>query len=505
MMKEMSLKHQILKGTFVLAGAGIITRFLGLYNRVFLANAIGAAELGVYQLIFPVFMVCNAVCCAGIEIALSRLVANYNAKGNYGSIKRLVKMAVGFSLGISLLLGMLVYIFADPISCYILKEPLSEPCLRFLAPVIVFSTAHSCILGYFYGIKNTTVPSISLLLEQMSRVGSIYIFVNYFSHVIVADARLAVLGMVFGDGISCIFTLTAYVVYSRKKQKEMVILPRKKLFGELISDAAPLTLNRLSLNVLQSIEAILMPAMMKLYYTGEGQALEIYGVITGMTMPFIMFPATVTNALASVLLPTVAQAHAGHKFNTIRQAVSKSLHYCLLMGILCLGVFYLYGQYVGEIVFKNTLSGELLGVFSILCPFIYTSSVLSSSLNGLGKMHLILFHNLLSVGIRMLFVVVLVPKVGIFGYLAGTLLASFILLLMHGISIAKVCGISVSVMKSMILPLIGIGISGFVSLGCFRWMTEVINMPLLVAVILAGSICSGIYAVVLMIFGCSKA
>ena len=62
----MSLKKQILKGTLILTAAGFITRILGLYNRVFLANLISAAQLGLYQLIFPVLSVCMAVCCYGI-------------------------------------------------------------------------------------------------------------------------------------------------------------------------------------------------------------------------------------------------------------------------------------------------------------------------------------------------------------------------------------------------------------------------------------------------------
>ena len=439
-MKEMSLKQQILKGTFVLAGAGMITRFLGLYNRVLLANTIGAAQIGIYQLIFPVFMVCNALCCAGIETALSRLVAGYYAKDDLGSCKRLVHMAIGTSLGIATILAIAVYIFSDPISCYILKEPLSASCLRILAPVIVLSTAHSCVLGYFYGTKKMSVPAISLLLEQIFRVGGIYILVTYFENAIAVDARLAVMGMVLGDGISCVFTLAAYGICTRG-QKKTTMVSRSNLFGLLISDAVPLTINRLSLTILQSIEAVLMPAMMKLYYTGEDQALEIYGVITGMTMPFIMFPSTVTNALASVLLPTVAWAHAGNHFKMIRQTVSRSLHYCLLMGILCFGVFFLYGSYIGEFIFENSLSGELLCIFSFLCPFVYASSIMGSTLHGLGRMNSVLYHNLISVGIRMLFIVVFIPKVGIMGYFIGTLLSNALLLVMHGISIAKTSGL----------------------------------------------------------------
>ena len=52
-----AVRKQILKGTLILTIAGLITRVIGLYNRVFLANVISAAELGLYQLIFPVLSV----------------------------------------------------------------------------------------------------------------------------------------------------------------------------------------------------------------------------------------------------------------------------------------------------------------------------------------------------------------------------------------------------------------------------------------------------------------
>ena len=85
-----SIKKQVLWGTVILAGTGVVTRFLGLYNRVFLANIIGAGQIGIYQMIFPVFMVCNAVCCSGIETALSRLVATYGGMGCQKNVGRLV-------------------------------------------------------------------------------------------------------------------------------------------------------------------------------------------------------------------------------------------------------------------------------------------------------------------------------------------------------------------------------------------------------------------------------
>ena len=50
----MSVKRELIKGTLILAAAGFAARLLGFFNRVYLANLISNAELGRYQLIFPI-------------------------------------------------------------------------------------------------------------------------------------------------------------------------------------------------------------------------------------------------------------------------------------------------------------------------------------------------------------------------------------------------------------------------------------------------------------------
>ncbi len=507
----MSLKKQILKGTVILAAAGLVTRLLGLYNRVFLANVIGAAQLGIYQLIFPVFMVCNAICCSGIETSLSRLVAAYGSRNCHGNIRRLVKLAVGVSLLAAGVLALIVFVLAEPISVYLLKEPQTAACLRVMAPVVVFSTAHSCVLGYFYGLKRTVVPATSQLLEQICRVTAIYILsVTLFSGN-TAGAVLAVCGMVAGDGISCIYTLISYKIHVRRLDRHALcdndgadgrLASYGYLFRQLMHDAVPLTANRLSLTMLQSLESILIPAMMKLYYDSSDQALEIYGVVTGMALPFIMFPNTLTNSLASMLLPTVAEAAERRDFALIRRAVSKSLHYCLIIGVMSMGVFLLYGNGLGMAFFKNEMAGQLLTLFAFLCPFMYLSSMLSSVLNGLGKTQLTLLHNVLSVGVRIGFIVALVPKMGISGYLWGLMAANLLLALLHIIRIAHISGIRFHVVKSLLVPVGAVALAGFLSLGIYRYMLTSFTLPALIVIVIACIVLCAAYGFVMLITGC---
>ena len=68
----MKSSTQFVKGTLILAFANLLCRFLGFFYKIFLAQALGAEGMGIYQLIFPVFSVCHALTASGIETAISR-------------------------------------------------------------------------------------------------------------------------------------------------------------------------------------------------------------------------------------------------------------------------------------------------------------------------------------------------------------------------------------------------------------------------------------------------
>ena len=42
----------------------------------------------------------------------------------------------------------------------------------------------------------------------------------------------------------------------------------------------------------------------------EAKALSLYGVLTGMALPCILFPSALTNSISVMLLPTVAELQA---------------------------------------------------------------------------------------------------------------------------------------------------------------------------------------------------
>ena len=82
MSKNLSVKRTLFTGTLLLTTAGILSRFIGFFYKIFLSRTIGAEGLGIYQLIFPVMALCFSLTSAGIQTSVSRFVSNEIGKQN---------------------------------------------------------------------------------------------------------------------------------------------------------------------------------------------------------------------------------------------------------------------------------------------------------------------------------------------------------------------------------------------------------------------------------------
>lgn len=206
----MSRKHLLLKGTFILTATGFITRFMGFFYRIFLSHTFGEEGVGLYQLIFPVYALGYSLTCAGIELALSRLVAKELTKGNEKNARQLLITSLFLTVSFSLI----VTFFLQQSSSFLAKNVLCDlRCTRFLlilSYVFPFAAVHSCICGYYFGRKQTKIPALSQLLEQGIRILSVFLLYQYLTkHSISFDISIAVTGLIAGEAFSSLFCLYA--------------------------------------------------------------------------------------------------------------------------------------------------------------------------------------------------------------------------------------------------------------------------------------------------------
>lgn len=454
-------KNPLITGTILLTAAGFLSRILGFFYRIFLSRTIGAEGLGIYQMIFPIHGIAFALCAGSIQTSISRLTAAHAGKG-----RATFQTGLLISLSISFLLTAFITNTAPFLAERILLEPRCAPLLPVMAWSIPFSALHACICGYYYGMKKTAVPALSQLIEQIIRIGAVFLIAG-----VAAEngkeitVSLAVWGMLIGEAASAVFSFLVYSFSTdpanegRKGAVRYSPAVFLSIAAPLMAMALPLMGNRLILNCLQSLEAIFVPN--KLLDSGltNSEALSIYGVLTGMALPFIFFPSAITNSLAVVLLPTVSEAQAAGNDKKIERTISMALRYSLYMGILCIGVFTLFGDALGKSVFHNTTAGSFISILSWLCPFMYLSTTMGSILNGLGKTSVIFLHNAAAMLITLAFVVFGIPRYGIHAYFTGLLISELILAALHINSLSRCVPVRLRAGEMILKPSLCLGTS----------------------------------------------
>lgn len=389
--------------------------------------------VGLYQLIFPIYVLCYSLSAAGLETAISRGVAAKISQGKKRGARQLLSGGLCISVCISVIATILLQRFSLQISTSILHDARATNLLLYISYALVFASVHSCICGYYFGIRQTRIPAFSQLLEQIVRVVCVFVLFYLISSAgKTPSVNIAVFGVIAGEIAAAVYCIHA--VHSTNSPLRITTLLRNTAghARELSVTAVPLTANRVLLTVLQSIETISIPVRLQLFGMTAANSLSIYGVLTGMALPCILFPSAVTGSVSTMLLPTVAERQVTGQTKALKQTISKVFSLCFLMGLTCCLIFLISGRLMGNLLFHSELAGEFIRTLAWLCPFLYTNATILTTLNGLGKASVTFAINTAGLLLRIAGIWFGIPVIGINGYLYA-LLASQLLICISGI------------------------------------------------------------------------
>lgn len=420
------IKNDLVISALILTCANFLCRAIGFLYRIFISQTYGAEAIGVIQLVSPILSFAYAICCAGFQTAISRIAASKKQTTATPLPTLLTGSALSFLL--SALLSLVLYIHADEIAVTMLFEKRTAPLLRILCLSFPFSSIHSCINGYFYGINRSKVPAFLQLVEQLIRVSSVFFLCQWFLY---NQSTPPLVITAIGTALSEFFIsiLVLIVIFAQKSkiqtsfEKKELLLVAKPLCAMVI----PLSLSRIIITFLQSIENIYIPKMLQTYGYHPSKALAEFGTLTGMTFSVIFLPCSFVNSIALLLLPKVAASQSQGQSTEIAKTIKKTLQFCLLFGTVFLLIFLIFGKRIGLLLFHNQKAGEYIRALSLICPFLYITSALGAVLHGLGKNYTTLLINVIALSIRIAFIFFAIPHIGMSGYILGLLVSQVFL------------------------------------------------------------------------------
>ena len=422
-----------LKNAIILTVTSLILRTVGMFFRVYMSGKIGAEGMGLYQLIFSIYVLGATFATSGISTAVTRLVADELAHKRTRSARHILRRAIMLSLIIGLASTAIIYFGADIISQYWIKDMRAVPALKMLSFSLPSMGVSSCLRGYFIARRKVAGNSRSQLIEQAVRIVVVFALIDRFASKGLAAACLAVMiGDTVAEWVSCGTLALGYIVDCRRLNEESQINNShpSSVVKRILTIATPITAGRYLNTALRTIENLLVPNRIALFCGSKEQGLSQFGALKGMALPLIFFPASFLSAMSTLLIPELSSANALHRQALIREAVRKALRVTLLSSTLIGTVFLVFSRELGLLIYQNSEVGVYLRVLAPLTPIMYTESIVDGMLKGLNQQNSSLKYSLWDSSIRIVLILAIVPHLGMGGFLLimviSNLLTSFL-------------------------------------------------------------------------------
>lgn len=409
-------KKIFLKNAVILTVAMLLLRTTNIGYRVYLSDKIGAAGMGLFQLIFSVFILAITISVSGISLAVTRLVAEAAAENRSGCVRSIMRKCMVFSVVLSLVALAGLFCSADFIAANLLNDSRAAMPLKILAPGLPFMAVCACLKGYFLAVRDMMKPASAEVLEQFSTIGIVAALFVYLSPKGLENACCAIMvGSTVGEVLSFGYT---YLLYKISLHKQRFGNEKsEKVFRKVIHIGLPVMFSSTLRSILSTIENILIPIGFKKNGASAENSLSQYGMIQGMVMPILYFPSAFLAAFSSLMIPEMAEANAAGKNITIVRQTSRAIQLTLLFSIYIAAIFIAFSKDLGLAFYKNEQAGTILRVLAPLVPLMYLDSTVDSILKGLDQQLSSLKYNFADSVLRVILIFFIIPIAGTKGYI----------------------------------------------------------------------------------------
>nr|WP_301655773.1 polysaccharide biosynthesis protein [Terrisporobacter mayombei] len=419
--------------------SNLIVRILGFLYKIFLSRVMGDIGLGIYHMVFNFLMICIALTTTGIPTALSCLVA----KGSALKDKKDANIFFISTLYVSFFISLLISLFVSFNSTYLSFKLLHDKYLNLfilsICPAIVIITISNVLRGYFYGIKKVMVPAVGQVIEQITRILFVFLLTVYISDKAMI-CYVTLLGISIGEATNVIYM--SICLYKESSLYNNFTIRLKDFYYssmETLKMALPITCNRMSSVVLQSVSSMIVPSRLVLSGISYTQSIGLYGVICGMVMPFIYLPFTIGSALVVNLIPSISQEVALNKIKNVKIKIYYAVILTVGVGTISSLFFYFFGEELCLIVFNNKTAGIYLKTMFLAPLFLSLNQTLSGILHSIRKEVISSINTIVGMIIQVIAIYFLlpIPSLNMYAYIYAITATAIFTTILHSIVLIK--------------------------------------------------------------------
>jgi len=467
----------------LLTGTSLVMRTVGVAFNAYITGKLGAAGTGLFSLVMSVYTLAVTFATSGVNLAATRMVAEVLGReetigapaNTYGTannrvrpvsrdgvssgVRAVMRRCILYAAAAGVIAGTALFAFAPVIGRVWLSNDDTVLSLRVLAVSLPFIALSSAMSGYFNAVRRVAKNAASQVFEQFCKISLTVLGLTFLMPYGIKYACVAVVGGgCVAEALSCV---TAWLMYRRDLNKNFK-KPRsigktdgfimKKLLGVTV----PVALTAYVRSGLVTLEHILIPRGLRKNGSSYDGSLATYGVLSGMVFPIILYPSAMLSSFAGLLIPELAEAEERNDGYRIKYIAENAMRMAMLFSIGCAGVMCFYSGDLGRLVYSSEEAGKYISVLAPLIPVMYMDTTVDAMLKGLGEQLYSMRVNITDAFLSVVLVWLLVPKMGIMGYVVTVIICEIINAGMSLIRLTKRSGLRVRIVKWCILPALSI-------------------------------------------------
>ena len=409
----------------LLTAANLLMRGVSMLFQIYLTAQVGAAGVGLLQLIMTVNLFALTLGTSGLKVAALYLSAEEYGLGRYGGVRRAMFWCLSAGLLLSGLVGAGMAAGAEYLAATWVKDLRAVASLRLLGLTLPLNCLSMILAGGFTACGQVRRLVAVEIGDKLATVG---LTVLLLSRGVAGDLAHACAAIVAGNAVGAagsvavLFGMLLRWLRNMERSAEAEA-PGGQMGRRLLGVAVPVALNDYLRSGLGTLEQFLIPWGLARSGGSHTQAMADYGTIHGMVFPLLMFPCTVLYAVADVLVPELARCRATQNRRRAARLVSRCLGLGCLYAAAVAGFFYVLALPLGQLLYQSGDAGRYMRLFAPTALMLYLDCIVDGMHKGLGQqvycVRVNTFTSVLDVGLLFL----LLPRYGIAGYYVSFLVS----------------------------------------------------------------------------------
>lgn len=342
-------KNTFIQGAFIATLGIVISKILGIIYVIPFYAIIGDQGGALYGYAYNIYSIFLGISQAGLPLAMSKLISEYNTLGYYQTKERVYKVGKTFLNILGIVCFLVLFIFAPTIADAIIGGVTDGNTpedivfvIRIISTAILVVPILSVSRGYLQGHKFISPTPVSQVIEQVVRVIIIVVGSYLMLKVFNLPLRTAVGCAVFAATIGALCSYL-YIHSKIKQNKDQLILKSKKkepkittkqILKKLILYSVPFVMIDLFRSLYNSIDVMmLVKTLVNDFNFATQDAETVMSVISTWGLKLNMIIISIVSGMMTSLIPNLTSSFVSNDMKDVDKKINQTFQVILCLAL----------------------------------------------------------------------------------------------------------------------------------------------------------------------------